>query len=244
MVAAVILALATLGSSGTDSTNCNNTPAASQVEPSPTHILLQIVQVTPVASEALETMARAAAEIWAPYNIVVSPVYTKARPDDREGQWITLVFRDQPANRIDGKAPRGHRALASLVFTDGTPGDVIYASLGTALRTVQSGGLGKGASAVEERLAAQLLGLSVAHELGHYLLRSKNHSKEGLMRPSLDASDTISHDVARFRLLPEQIAALAGPPLYNPATSHAAGPHDPLAHTPRNPRRSVTRCTE
>jgi hypothetical protein len=211
MVVAVVLALATVSGGGADSTNCKGTAAMAAAEPAARHILLQIVQAAPTTSEMLEAIVAAAAEIWAPYNVIVSPIYTLSRPDDRTRQWITLILRDQPANRIDGKAPRGHRAIASLTFTEDGPGNVIYASLEIARHSVQAAGIGQGATPVQERFAAQLLGQAIAHELGHYLLESSRHSRDGLMRASFGVADLMSQDLTRFRLSPEQAAVLAGP---------------------------------
>jgi hypothetical protein len=223
MVVAVMLTLAISGIGGTDSTNCSNSQAIPGTARVPTHILLQIVSATPAPNPALERMIDEAAAIWTPYRVVVSPVFEAVRSDDREGRWITLVVRAQPANRIDGRQPRGHRALASLVFVDNTPGDVMYVSLDTALRMVRDARLGRGAPEVEERFAAQLLGRAVAHELGHFLLASKRHASEGLMRASFEAIDLMSNDRARFRLTTEQEAAIIGLGLYDPATSDATG---------------------
>src|SRR5262245_18135846 len=204
MVAAIILALATIGMNGTDLINCGERSTTAGVDRRPTHIVLQIVSTTRASHSMLATMIEEAAAIWEPYSVIVSPFFEMVRPDDREGRWITLILRDEPANRIDGKAPRRHRARASLVFTDDTPGDAMYVSLEMARRMIHDAGLGKGSAAVEERLAARLLGRATAHELGHFLLGSKDHARHGLMRSTFRAQDSSSGQLERFRLLPDQ----------------------------------------
>jgi hypothetical protein len=98
-----------------------------------------------------------------------------------------------------------------VVFVDpSTPGQVIFASLGAALETVRAAKLARWPAHVQERLATRLLGRAIAHELGHYLLRSRDHSRQGLMRASFDERDAVVNDRAGFRLLPEQAAALPG----------------------------------
>ncbi|HET9263076.1 MAG TPA: hypothetical protein VFO14_08535 [Vicinamibacterales bacterium] len=208
MGAAVMLMVATLTTGRFDSTNYSDSHARARIESPPRRIWLQVVPAAPTSRGVLETMIAATAAIWAPYDVIVTPIFTLSRPDDRECQWITLILRRQPANRIDGKEPRGYRALASLGFTAAGPDNVMYASLDTARHLVEGAGLGSQPEAVQERLAAELLGRAISHELGHYLLRSAKHSKTGLMKASLGTADVMSRDLGRFRLLPEQAAAL------------------------------------
>jgi hypothetical protein len=161
---------------------------------------------------SLETLLTETIAIWAPYNVIVSPIHTLSRPDVGEGEHrIKLVIRNPPANRADGRTPRGYRAVASITFTGAMPGDIMYASLEAARHIVEAAQLDQFPPAIRERLAAQLLGRAIAHELGHYLLRSTNHSRRGLMRALFGTSDLVAPDRNAFRLEPEQAAALAGP---------------------------------
>jgi hypothetical protein len=208
MVLAVMFGLATLGIAGTDSTNCHRVFAGSEFAP-PTQIWLQAIPEATIAKEVIDTIFETAAAIWAPYNVIVNPVFTLSRPDAQGCRWIKMVLRNRPANRIDGKAPAGYRALASLPFIGATPGDVMYASFDIALATVAAAGLDRAPAPIQGRWAAQFLGKAIAHELGHYLLRSRQHVKEGLMRASFESADLLSQDPARFRLMPRQAALLS-----------------------------------
>jgi len=207
MVSAVILA-ATIGMSATDSINCSDRAATADPR-QPVHIVLQIVAPASAEPGVLRSMGDAAAAIWAPHDVLISPDFTKSRPEDRDGEWITVVFRNQPANRIDGRPARGYPALASLVFTEDGPGDVIYASFETALRMIRDAGIGRGAASVEEAFAATLLGRAIAHELGHFLLKSPRHTRSGLMRASFKALDSTSRDRERYALSPADVRTLA-----------------------------------
>jgi hypothetical protein len=232
MVAAVMLALA-LGSGGSDCINCEERATTCPVNRAPTEIVLQIVRTTPVRDDLLETMIEEAAAIWTPYHVVVSPVLTTARPNEPQEKWITLIFRNEPANQRSGGAPGGRHAIASLVFVGDTPGDAMYVSFETALQTVQNTMFAKGTASVQERLVARLLGRAVAHELGHYLLASKRHSKDGLMRASFDWRDAMWNAPGQFRLSPEQAALITGAPSYDlaisPPGADAARPEPPVA---------------
>jgi hypothetical protein len=219
MVAAVMLALALVGSGGSDCTNSDERATTFPVNRAPTEIVLQIVRTTPVEDDLLETMIEEAAAIWTPYHVVVSPVLTTARPQEARGRWITLIFRNEPANQRSGGAPGGRRAIASLVFVGDTPGDVMYVSFETALQTVGNTPFAKGTASVQQRLVARLLGRAVAHELGHYLLASKRHSKDGLMRASFDWRDATWNAPGQFRLSPDQAALVTDAPSHDLATS-------------------------
>ena len=58
------------------------------------------------------------------------------------------------------------------------------------------------------RFVKQALARGIAHELGHYLLRSSAHASDGLMRPRLTVFDMIVPGTDLFRLLPDQIRLL------------------------------------
>jgi hypothetical protein len=187
------------------------TASVDEVTLSPTRICLQIIRAAPMTDTALDTLLAETIAIWAPYNVIVSPIHTLSTPDVGEGEHrIKLVIRNPPANRADGRTPRGYRAVASITFTGATPGDIIYASLETASHLVEAARLDQFPSAVQERLTAQVLGRAIAHELGHYLLRSTSHSRTGLMRASFGTSDLVAPDRNAFRLEPPQMAALTG----------------------------------
>ena len=201
MVANLILALATLTAGDVHSSNCTAAPAQAQAPSAPLHIQLQIVQTAPVPETLVNTIVSTAAAIWAPYNIHVSPVLTQSRSEMDGGTWLTLVLGYPPALSAEP-------GLASLLFTAAGPGTVLYASMDRARSLVQSAERGTPMPATEDWRAAVLLGRAVAHELGHYLLRSSAHARTGLMRAAFSPRDA-SNDPRFFRLLPGQTAALA-----------------------------------
>ena len=202
MLAAIASAFTMFCLGGADCTACR--------APQPIRLSLQVVLVAPMPKEALETVMSETAAIWAPYNVIISPVLTLLRPDDGEcRQWITLIIRNQPANRIDGAAAGEYPAIASVTFTGpARPGDTMYASLESARGIIRAAQLDRLPPVVQERLVARLLGRAIAHEIGHYLLRSEDHSAEGLMRASFGVGDLMAGDLRAFRLRPEQAAVL------------------------------------
>src|SRR3954469_628186 len=55
-------------------------------------------------------------------------------------------------------------------------------------------------AALRQALLARALGRAAAHELGHYLLASSEHSRGGLMRARFDASDLVAEAASAFHL--------------------------------------------
>jgi hypothetical protein len=56
---------------------------------------------------------------------------------------------------------------------------------------------------------ARALGRAAAHELGHYLLASREHARRGLMRARFNADELVSDYGAAFRLEDSDRQALA-----------------------------------
>ena len=60
-----------------------------------------------------------------------------------------------------------------------------------------------------ELLLSRALGRALAHELGHYLLKSRTHSAAGLMRAVRPSFQFFAPDRVGFGLTPEERAWLA-----------------------------------
>jgi hypothetical protein len=60
-----------------------------------------------------------------------------------------------------------------------------------------------------EMLIGRAMGRALAHELGHYLLASKVHTRTGLMRAVLTAVELFMPDTGRLRIEPAQRRAVA-----------------------------------
>jgi hypothetical protein len=59
-----------------------------------------------------------------------------------------------------------------------------------------------------DQMQGRVLGRALAHEIGHYLLRSRNHSPAGLMRALQPASDLVAPDRRLFRLSADEATRL------------------------------------
>jgi hypothetical protein len=106
--------------------------------------------------------------------------------------------------------PRG--TLGNIYFVGGKPTPLIDLWADEAVRVMAGSHVlfNQGVSDPRVRLEmGRLLGRSLAHELGHYLLASHLHTEEGLMRRSYGQQDGKTKTGGCFALDEGQLAALA-----------------------------------
>jgi hypothetical protein len=93
------------------------------------------------------------------------------------------------------------------------PEPTVHLSLGNALELMKRTGSAHDApSTWQEYLLARALGRALAHELGHYLLKSPAHDAHGLMRAARPSVDFFSPSRAGFDLTADQRASLTDRP--------------------------------
>ena len=114
------------------------------------------------------------------------------------------------ARTLSGQDPG---SLGWIVFTNGKPAPKITVSMTAARRLLeQSSWRGRPLMALppsfRETFLEQALGRSVAHEIGHYLLRSSVHTTHGLMRASLVSADLMDGRRDHVRLEPSDVMRL------------------------------------
>ena len=63
--------------------------------------------------------------------------------------------------------------------------------------------------AQQHTMLGRAMGRALAHELGHYLLASKVHTRQGLMKAVLTAVELFMPDVSGIRVEPAQRVAIA-----------------------------------
>ncbi len=121
---------------------------------------------------------------------------------------VVIVDRPKPGNSLDA---------ASLGWIDfwapGKPSNTLTVSTAVITRLLADGQWGGRPirdfpSNFRARFVKQALARGIAHELGHYLLRSSAHASDGLMRPRLTVFDMVVPGTDLFHLLPDQIKLL------------------------------------
>jgi hypothetical protein len=145
-------------------------------------------------SSAMEEVIR----IWTPYGVdVQAPRWTSAGRNS--GVRLAVVLADLPA---------GHTAtetLGSIQFHGGLPETQIVMYPKAIERLVSAAKLyGRESSEwptnFRYNILGRVLGRALAHEIGHYLLRSSRHSSSGLMRSILVSTDLVAPDRHPFVL--------------------------------------------
>ena len=153
---------------------------------------------TPVAALALAEAAR----VWAPYHVFVQRASGAV-----EGTGVRVTIADRaPSSTTDA------RALGSIEFRNGAPVPQIALFKERAWEVICAVA-GRSAErwpmSYREMILGRVLGRALAHELGHYLLQSKQHAAAGLMRPSPSIADLMADGRTAMFLTSEDLAALA-----------------------------------
>jgi hypothetical protein len=151
---------------------------------------------------AMEEVAR----IWANYGVDIR----RANPDDT--QWdgalrLTVVLVDYHNPRVAGDV------LASISFSDDLPRPTIVmypTSIATLVSTTTLFGRSASEWSIDfrELILGRVLGRALAHEIGHFLLRSPQHSAAGLMRAQPPVSDLIDPRRQHFALSADEVKRL------------------------------------
>jgi hypothetical protein len=128
--------------------------------------------------------------IWAPYGVDVRVVAT---PKDTRADAITLHV--VIADREDPRLPR--QALGSINFQGDRPVPLIVmysAKVEEEVSLAISGHANEYPEARWEYIVGRVLGRALAHEIGHFLLRKRDHSRGGLMQAHHLVPDLIVED--------------------------------------------------
>jgi hypothetical protein len=157
--------------------------------------------------------------IWQPRGVAVVRADTSGIM--REAVRITLHLGSLSAVRASssGRKGEGTSGLGSIWFDeDDVPGETITVddeAVSARLSEVKLNNrpLADWPPAVVDQVLARALGRVLAHELGHFLLRSKVHQTSGLMRSAFSGPDLAAWERTRFalgsNLLPRLRANLA-----------------------------------
>ena len=155
----------------------------------PQHVRVDVtVQGVPEPPALVAAAIAEAADIWAAYDVDIQMSGANDGAPDRA---VSLVVTLAPVNR---RKETG--TLGSIDFSGGTPTPVIklYPEAASALIAAVASSRRENTwpAAPADRVLARVLGRALAHEVGHFLLRSKSHSTARLMRADLIGSDLMA----------------------------------------------------
>jgi hypothetical protein len=187
----------------------------------PPRLRVEIVFGGPPVSPMIEASAmKEVARIWTEYGVAVSA--TGAGYGGEGAVGLSVTFTASPDRRPESGT------LGSIRFTDGVPEPAItmypdaVAAIVASMRFTSDDLYSQ--PAFRDQMLGRVLGRALAHEIGHFLLRSRNHSPAGLMRALQPASDLVAPDHRRFRLSADEAARLVSA---EPVSLHAStlAPH-------------------
>jgi hypothetical protein len=156
----------------------------------------------------IQTFAEEANRIWRPYGIQVVG-FDKPCAMPTAGPTVRVTLRDRLSRARAKTLPVN--ALGSIDFISGVPKPEIDLWVDEAVRMLGGGGSLLTSSNTDPRLRVhlgRLLGRSLAHELGHYLLSTRLHTTTGLMRARYPQDEITRMNTDLFALDPDQVAAL------------------------------------
>lgn len=156
----------------------------------------------------LRMMEREVNQIWAPYGVTLEGLAERCKATG-DGPVLKVRIRRQ-----ENVKPMGipHGTLGNIYFVGGRPTPLIDLWADEAMRVMGGSHVGFNQGLSDPRTRQEmgrLLGRSLAHELGHYLLESRAHTEAGLMRRVYDRKDGKSKRRGCFSLDETQVAALA-----------------------------------
>ena len=164
----------------------------------PRVVRVRLYNQTRLNESVFGDILKIANRIWEPYGISVeSATSTDA---------ITVVVS---AGTLHGAVNGAPLAIGDTLFTQGHATPYIHLWLGAAellARNSQSDGQSFAMKPPLERdaILLRMLGVALAHELGHYLLDTAAHSSGGLLRQTLAAHEMEEPDPAHLRLTRKQ----------------------------------------
>jgi hypothetical protein len=176
--------------------------AMSQGAPVRLHIALAFDRGAAPSFE--RAVAEEAGRVWAAYGIHVdgSPADARRRsaPITLE---VSMVQRPAPGTNTE--------TLGSIVFHDGTAEPRISLYVATAadlLSTATHADPSHWPVAFHDELLTRVLGRALAHEIGHYVLNTREHSRSGLMRAVHPIAELMEFRGGDLALAPDNREAL------------------------------------
>jgi hypothetical protein len=156
-----------------------------------------------------------AAVVWAPYGVAIglldaSPIAGRSGDRAADAALTVVVAEPSPDTALVWSSPFG-----SIRFRpDGEPEPTILlhydAVIKLGLRAISLNGARgpQWPESVRNQALARIVGRVVAHEIGHWLLRSRTHSTSGLMRARQNTDELVDPGRGGFALTRAEIARL------------------------------------
>ena len=168
-------------------------------------VCIRVTMKDHLTGPAFKTLQREASRIWLRHGVSLVWNQPAASPCDTIEE---IIFNDDDLLRLAGG--KKDTALARTAFLGRSR--TIYVSASRAfemLAQVRDTFVDTANTGERDFRGGTLLGRVVAHELGHVLLTTMAHSKNGLMRPVFGLKDVLADDERLYELTPGESNHLA-----------------------------------
>jgi hypothetical protein len=165
---------------------------------SPPPLQIELVFVgTPMRARVEAFALDEVTAIWAPHHVTFRISPADALPEDGRLRLAVILAERQDRHLAQG-------ALGAVRFRAGTPEPTILLYTSAIATLVdETPQMHRGAEcppAVRDQMAGRVTGRALAHEIGHVLLRSHDHSADGLMRATHRSPDLVAAERHPFDL--------------------------------------------
>jgi hypothetical protein len=162
-------------------------------------IALAFTQHPAVSTDMARIATAEAAAIWSPYGVDVSLAGPCGRVPDETVVLSVVIGKPSVLATVSAGA------LGALTFSpEGTPGQVMTVFVDVLTRLLEAGSARRAETwprVYRDRVVGRALGRVVAHEIGHFVLRSRRHTTSGLMQAVQRTDDLIDSARERFALV-------------------------------------------
>jgi hypothetical protein len=191
------LTLLLVHSSGVSTSAAGQTPGS--LDRSDLRLTIAVFAPPDMSERLVDRILAEAKAIWAPTGISLD--WHRVTLKDVVRTWqLDVAIDDGPEGVATERA-----ALGSILFTADGPESSIHLFRGTAEASIlRTAGVGDTSVLTHEILVGRALGRALSHELGHYLLKSKEHSPRGLMRAAWRSEEFLAVERRGFELTPQQ----------------------------------------
>ena len=141
--------------------------------------------------------------VWAPYGVTICWAEGPNGCEGMEARVHVLIAEDLPGSVARETA--GQPVVGRITFDGSGPGSDIVLSLTGARNLVVRATLGgrplaDWPLAIVEHFIPRVMGRALAHEIGHYVLGTRDHAVRGLMSASFNPNDVTLGSRSRFDL--------------------------------------------
>jgi len=147
----------------------------------------------------LAEIVKGAGDIWRPYADFTFNLVEESAPLSGS---LRLLITDRISTISD------RASLGWIEFVDSRPSNHITVSTGAATALLNASRWNGLPRTVQRTFLVRAMTRAIAHELGHYLLATREHAPHGLMRGQLTADDIMQPRKSSYRLDRAQVQQL------------------------------------